>query len=416
MLVMNSATKEAPLPKGKNTLRHDWLWSFGADMLARLGAIVVILYYFTFLGREAAGVIIVSYSYVIMCWLLVDLGLGAYGARQVALEGADVRRMQEEITSVRLMLSLVASALAAVLVTVMADASLSIALGFAVFLIFRGLSLDWFFKGLARFKLLAGVNISAAIAQMMVIPFINDDNWPQLAAVPFAVWAIVLAAVGWFATGGSAIKMLASTTIRNLRHLKQSLGFSLANGVSTIFQQLPIVSLSFVFAPAQIVGFGLMHRICMASMILFYAFGSAIYPRLISGVQKSMKGAQEMTVQATAIIGLLALAPAAGIAGGFAIPILRETYFANLSWIACLALISFLVIRSMTVAPMRLLFAANEQKRAVIASLISIFFYISSIIILYASNSVSISTISVFFAISEFISLIYLCTICRKIF
>lgn len=400
---------------GESSFRRDWFWSFLADVASRLGAIVVLTSYMTFLGQEVAGVILVSFSYVMMCWLIVDLGLGLYGARAVALEGADVLTLQAEITAVRLILSIGAACLAVLLVIFLGDGSLMIALSFGAYLVLRGLSLDWFFKGLAKFRLLAFVNISASVVQVAFLPFITEANWSQFGAVPFVLWAAVLSVVGWVASNTSPWNVLKALRPQSLAHVKSSIGFCLTNGVSTVFQQLPIVGLSIVLPASEIAGFGFLHRICMSSIMLFTSLGAAIYPRLVKRAQSSIGEAAKLTPKAMWIIGILALFPAAMVAVGYSVSHIQQTYFSDVSWIACLSLVAFLVLRSMRVAPMRLLFAANLQKQALLVNSTVLMLYIATLLCMHVFDNLTVDAVSVSFVVCELLILSFISKTVRRL-
>lgn len=396
------------------SLRRDWFWSFGADLLGRLGVMVVMFSYMTYLDREAAGIVIVSYSYVMTAWLLVDLGLALYGARQLALRDADVHAIRSEITACRLTLSIAAAALACAALMSIADATLPIASGFALYLVLRGVSLDWYFRGLARFRTLAVVNTFAGIAQLAALPFVDQDNWRQLASLPFAAWAVALAVAGWMAAGGVLAGVMRSLGRKSLRHLRYSIGYSLSNGLSTLSQQLPILALSVIFPPAQVAGIGFLHRGCVAGVIAFSSLGEAIYPRLVRTSQKSMTTAVAMSKRAMQMIGVLALFPAGGILVAYAIPTLRDKYFPGVSWVACLALACYFVLRSMRVAPMRLLFAANLQSRVTMVSTTVLVGYGATLTSLYFGDLFSIDTAMMAFCVAEFLVLVSICALASR--
>ena len=354
--------------KNPARLRRDWLWSLIAEVLARLAAIIVTAAYFTYLGKEAAGQFVVTYSYVMTCWLLVDIGLGLYGARQVALLGAPVKMLQLEITAVRLACSLFASVLVYVLLRQIVGTSVPVALSFGLFLILRGFSLDWLYRGTSRFKTLAVINVVAGIGQLAALPLVTPENWQITLGIPFTVWAAIISSYGWRRSGVSPLGVLRSVNRRSMAHLKRSFSFSVTNGVSTLFQQAPVLALSLMYAPAQLAGFAFMHRLALSSIMLFSSLGAAIYPRLVRQSARGLDQATAATLRATVLIGLVALVPAAGVLLGYAIPYLDITYFPGSNWTATLALAVFLVLRSMRVAPMRLVLAANLHHKAVLTT------------------------------------------------
>lgn len=395
-------------------LRRDWFWSLFAEVLARLASICVTIVYFNYLEKDAAGQLVVGYSYVMTCWLLVDIGLGLYGARQVALPDAPVKQLQLEITAVRLICSILASVLAYNLLRQIVGTSALVALSFGLFLVFRGFSLDWLYRGTSRFKELAAINLVAGIVQLGALPLVTNENWQVTLGIPFTIWAAIIASFGWRSSGVSPLGVLRSVNRRSMAHLTRSFSFSITNGMSTMFQQAPVLALSLIYTPAQLAGFAFMHRLALSSVMLFSSLGAAIYPRLVRQSVRATDQATAATLRATILIGLLALVPAAGVLLGHTIPYLNETYFPGTNLTSVLAVAGFLVLRSMRVAPMRLLLAANMHHKAALATTTALVVFSGVQAVMTQVGMASISNTALLFVGVEAGILVGLCLIAAR--
>jgi O-antigen/teichoic acid export membrane protein len=249
---------------------------------------------------------------------------------------------------------------------------------------------------------------------LVVLPFVTRENWELTAALPFVVWSLVMSASGWWRTGVSPIEVLKVINMQSMSHLRHSVGFLASNGLSTLFQQVPVLALSLVYEPAQLAGFAFAHRLCMSTVSLFGSLGAALYPRLVRGAEESVPRATRMAMRAMFAIGFFALLLASIAVGLYAVPQIRNLFFIGLTWGGYLPMVLYLVLRSMRVAPMRLLMASGRENWAAYVTCLVLILYSTLLATLSVMSSLSIVNGAVLFVLCEAGVLISLCVIAAR--
>lgn len=389
----------------ETTLKKLWLWSFIAEFASRLGPIVLVLLYLPYLGAEAAGTTLISLSYTMTVWLLVDLGLGFYGIRLIAEGDKDSLVVQSQITKARLILSIPCALILMTLLAVIGVPTL-VATGFAIYLVFRAMAGDWRLRGEERFKDLAIVCILSSVLQLVSAAIlVRPISWEYFASLPWVVWSFTLAICSWRKTGLNHRLLIRMPVWPSLNHIKISYGFSTTNGLSVLFGQAPILILSQFYAPAALAQFALIHRVILSSNLFFQTLGAAIFPRLVRNLQVDSASAMEVVRQAFGITAILSLAIAVLIAAVYMIPFTRNAYLTEVSGLTIAGLTAFLLLRSLRENSMRLLLAQGATSRASIDVLVGFFTFAALISSTAIVGYTSISIVSVSFALAESIIL-----------
>lgn len=347
------------------SLRSDWAWSFLADLGAKLAPSITVLVYYAALGSEQGSQIVVAYSYTLVAWIFIDLGLGLYGAREVAREGADIDRLHVEITVARLSLAVpIGLALTLALAYVLNITTLE-AFGFGTFLVARSLAVEWRLRGEGRFRALSRVTQSALIGQLVGLGAVFLLNLTEnFLSLPFALWAILLAVLSWRVSGVRWANLYGGSVRSGLRHLLVSYQLSLVNGVSTFAQQLPIIALSLVYPVASFAGFALLHRLTLSGTMIFVSLGSAVFPIFVRAANEAPALAWRESLRLMGIIGLTCLPLIGLIMIMMQVPIIQKTFFPAVGMNLLLVMMAYLFLRSLRISPTRLLLAGNHQRLA----------------------------------------------------
>lgn len=354
----------------KRGLRSDWAWSFFADIGAKLAPSITVLVYYAALGSAQGSQIVVAYSYTMVAWIFIDLGLGLYGEREVAREGADVNRLHVEITVARLSLAIPIAFALAFALTYILDITALEASGFAIFLVARSLATEWRLRGEGRFRALSQVTQLALIGQLAGLGAVFLLNLTEsFLSLPFAIWALLLAVLSWRVSGVRWARLYVGPFGAGFKHLVVSYQLSLVNGVSTLAQQLPIMALSLAYPVASFAGFALLHRLTLSATMIFVSLGSAVFPRFVRAAKDSPAQVWRESLRLMGIIGLSCLPLIVLIILVMQVPIIQKTFFPAVELGLLLVMMAYLFLRSLRISPTRLLLAGNQQRLALRASI-----------------------------------------------
>lgn len=388
-------------------LRQVWLWSLSAEVSARLGTIALLVLYLPLLGDTAAGTVLIAFSYTMTAWLLVDIGLGFYGVKQVAQQDRPADEIQSEITKARLILCLPVLALLLAMLVGYFRLPVGIAAGFGVFLLARALAGEWRFRGEERFVTLAKVSILASLAQIACFAaIVRPDNWSETASLPWACSGIALLLGSWISTGMTPAALWRVESGKALSHLKTSYGFSVTNGLSVLFGQSPILLLSLFYPAAALAQFALLHRLILSANLFFQTLGAAVFPRIVRSERGDGKESRELNWAIVKISVLFSGCIGAGTLVAYAIPFVRETYLSDLQLGVLVSLLVFFLLRSVRESYMRLLLARGVMGEAMsnVGSGLVLFAVVCGVGFVLAN--LTILVVSIGFAVAEAVILL----------
>lgn len=387
-------------------LRSDWVWSVLADIGAKLAPSITVLTYYTTLGSAQGSQIVVAYSYTMVAWIFIDLGLGLYGAREIAREDADVDRLHVEITFARLCLAVPIGLALVFVLTHILDITTLEPFGFAIFLVARSLATEWRLRGEGRFKALSHVTQIALIGQLVGLGAVFLLGLSEsFLSLPFALWAVLLAVLSWRAAGVRWARLRGGFTGAGFKHLLVSYQLSLVNGVSTIAQQLPIIALSLVYPVASFAGFALLHRLTLSATMIFVSLGSAVFPRFVRAAASDPAQAWRESLRLMGIIGLTCLPLIALIVLVVQVPIIQTTFFPSVGLGSLLIMMAYLLLRSLRISPMRLLIAGSQQRLALRASIAAAALLVVMLGVGFLCDSLTVQYAALAFMLAEIVML-----------
>lgn len=344
-------------------LAQNSVLSFGSELVARVGALGTLAIFIVLGDPAQAGSAVTGVAYAMTAWLLLDVGLGYYGTREVAAQPSNADLLQSELTITRLSLAVIVVPVLIAINAIVLELNLATAVGFAAFIVLRAGAGDWRLRAESRFGALFLINSVASIAQLTTA-FAVLTLQPESVALPWFVWSLILLVGCWLQTQMNVGRLFAVRILDSLRHLKTSVHFALSNGATVLFGQLPLLSLSLILLPEQIAGFGFAHRLAIAANIVSQSIAVAFFPRLVTSFDQNSPDSVRLAR------GLTVLTIAASAAVAASVPLflvtlgLVEELFPLAERSALLLLAIFVVARGAREAGTRTLFARREEQTA----------------------------------------------------
>lgn len=390
----------------KRALWLDWAWSLFADLGSKLAVTITVLVYYAALGPIQGSQILVAYSYAMVAWICIDLGLGLYGQRAVAQHDANVNRLHIEITFSRISLALPIACSLAFVLNYLVDISLLDASGFAIFLIARSLATEWRLRGEKKFKVLSHVTQLALIGQLTGLGAVFLLNLTHsFLSLPFIVWAFTMALLSWRVSGVRWFRLFGASFGSAFKHISGSFHLSLVNGVSTFVQQIPIIALSLIYPVESFAGFALLHRLTLSATMVYVSLGTAIFPRFVRTANLDAAQAWRDNLHLMMIIGLTCLPMILAIVLGLNTPIVQKMFFPAVGLDLILVMMTYLLMRSLRISPMRLLLASNQQGLAMRASILAAAFLVVLLIVCYLFDYFGVLYVALAFLAAEILML-----------
>lgn len=301
----------------------------GGELISKLLAFAAFAYLARVLGPESFGYLEFALALVFFLTLISELGLGPFGAREVAKEPEAARRMAVHIVFLRSLLVAAALLLLALLVIL-----LNKPWPVRRLLLFYGLTLlglpgllPWLFQGRDRMHYVAAASIIRwAIFSAGVILYVSG---------PDRIWAVPL--IEGVAIGSAALFYLRSFS-SSFGSLRQPIDRSFA--LSALVQALPIgaselvwalkvyfatILLGFVLPASEVGWFAASHRIVISLHTFVWLYFFTLLPSIARSTQapsEVLRGLMKPSIQFTAWSAIFL-----GIVGtAFAGPIIALIY------------------------------------------------------------------------------------------
>lgn len=284
---MTGPSQRTPAPAGRRSLfarvAGNFAWGMVAEMSAKGALFLVTLRLAGVLGTGHFGEFSYLQTIFVFLWMGVDLGLNQYATREVARNPAGVSQLLADLTVMRFVLAASLGGLALAALATGADpATAWLTGGFVLYLLVRAVQPDWLLRGLERYRALAYVSIATALLQLAITWILIDGPEDYaLSSVPWFVsyllgtFGVVLAlrqsGVAWRRGSGSGP--------RGWRHhWSESIHFTFSSGVSTLYQNLPLLYLYWLGNAHQTGLFAAPFRLVVALLFVASVFPMTLYP------------------------------------------------------------------------------------------------------------------------------------------
>jgi O-antigen/teichoic acid export membrane protein len=317
-----SAVVSAPDPQISDAVKPrrlviNLLYLTAGELGAKLLTFASFSYMARVLGPWYYGILEFTLALMVFFTLPVDLGLGAYGAREIARHPRDATRLLHEITGLRLLLAVCsAAALAVVVLTMHRDIT------FRLLLTLYGLSLlggpfllQWFFQAHDRMHWVAIASIvRQGVFAVLVFLFCRqraDVLWIGMAE------CVSVAAVGAFCVYTARRRMQVSWAWPELhvsrlwQHLKQASPIGFTELAWAFMWYFCTVLLGFIFSDDSLGWFSASHRALMALHTFVWLYFFNLLPsisRCASLPNEHLLELMDRSLRFAAWIGLFAAA------------------------------------------------------------------------------------------------------------
>jgi O-antigen/teichoic acid export membrane protein len=349
----------------------NFAWGMVAEMSAKGALFLVTLRLAGVLGAENFGEFSFLQTIFVFLWMGVDLGLNMYATREVARNPGDVAPLLADLTAMRLALALALGGLALAGFSLRADpATTYLTAGFALYLVVRAVQPDWLLRGLERYRALALVNVATAALQLAITWLLIDGPEDYaLSSLPWLASYLIGTAGVVFALRRAGIPVWrrgASSGPRGWwRHWSESIHFTLSSGVSTLYQNLPLLYLYWQGSAQQTGLFAAPFRLVIALLFVASVFPMTLYP-VIADLETRGKGrALARLVAAAALATTVATGVVSAITAIWAESIVTmlygDEYLAGAPTLRWLSL--FLLLRAVRAVFVRVVGGMGHQRR-----------------------------------------------------
>jgi O-antigen/teichoic acid export membrane protein len=360
---------------------HGLAWGVTAEVAAKGSLFLVTIYLAGILGAADYGHFAFLQTLFVFVWMGVDLGLNMYSVREVARHPDEVSELAADITGMRLSLAVVLSVVATLAVWLAGGDAVQfwMACGFALYLLVRAVQPDWLLRGLERYRELAVVNLGmAALLLLATWAMIRDAGDAKLASLPwflsYLLGTIGMAAVLSVRVPGIDWSSMRVAPRRWLGHWRESIHFTLSNGVASLHQNIPVL---FVYAvgTASMTGlFAAPYRLVVALVYVSSVVPAVMYPVF---TDLHSRGRRNLLGKLTAAMSLSVLA-GAGLVTGVAFvqaealvqALFGAEYRASAEILRWLCV--FLLLRSLRAVFVRVVSAGGNQRQYSTVSFVSV--------------------------------------------
>lgn len=360
---------------------HGLAWGGTAEVAAKGSLFLVSVYLAGVLGAADFGHFSFLQTMFVFVWMGVDLGLNMYSVREVARRPAEVSEFTADFTGMRLSLALVLSTVAILVVWVAGGDAVQfwMACGFALYLIVRAVQPDWLLRGLERYRELAAVNVAMAVILLLATwAMIRDAGDARLASLPWFL-SYFLGTVGVLVAlrlrvPGLNWRAMRIEPRRWLGHWRESIHFTLSNGVSSLHQNIPVLFVYAFGTPTMTGLFAAPFRLVVALVYVSSMVPAVVYPIF---TDLHSRGRTATLRKLTALMSLAVLV-GAGLVTGIAFIYAEEVvellfgaeYRASAEVLRWLCV--FLLLRSLRAVFVRVVSAGGDQRKYSIVSIASV--------------------------------------------
>lgn len=304
-----------PKPAEPRRLAINFLFLSCGESVAKLLTFITFSYLARTLGPWNYGLLEFTLALMVFFTLPVDLGLGAYGAREIARNPQNARRLLQEITGLRIALAL-CSMLALGIFVGLIHKSIELKLLlllYGVSLLGAPFLLQWFFQAHDR---MLWVGLATIVRQMVfaLAIFVICRQHMPLVYVGLAE-CLSVAAVATFCIHVTRHQMNFGWPRPDLRishltgHLREAFPIGLTELAWAFMWYFCTVLLGFVFADQSLGWFGASHRALMALHTFVWLYFFNLLPsisRCVALPKQQLVDLMDHSIRFTAWVGLLA--------------------------------------------------------------------------------------------------------------
>lgn len=242
-------------------------------------------------SKEGYAEFILLLTLYTTAWIFIDLGIGTYGTRKVARNESEIQTFVVDVTVVRAFFAIVCSS---ILITLLLRSEIEFvsSIWWAAFVLLKAVTTDWLTRGTKRFKVLSSCQLLQSVAFLLSIYFVVYEE--LYLGAPWAISAFVFFVSITAANtlkrenAGSkvnvAVKSWREFFYRKYYIISNSIFFTLSNGLSSLYQSLPLLLVPVFFGVAYVAEIGLVFRVVLAMVFVFSLPGLVLFPFFASAI------------------------------------------------------------------------------------------------------------------------------------
>ncbi len=263
----------------------NFLWSLLGEGVSKGVIFITNVHLARVLGVSNFGVFSVAQIITLYLWVMVDIGIGMYGIREIARSRGDAESIANALITLRVVSGLAFfSIYSGVLFMVdMPFEARLVYLFSGLYLLTNSFYPDWVLKGLEKFKFIAvGSFITSGVFLASVLVFVDDPADTALAAL--------LSSLSFLC--GSLTLILALKRITGVRfrpafqpglwlhHIRESVYFTISGGFFLLYIFIPVLLIQLFMTSYEVGLFSAPYRIILAACSAGYLIPTAFYPVL----------------------------------------------------------------------------------------------------------------------------------------
>jgi O-antigen/teichoic acid export membrane protein len=307
---------QTPAPVEPRRLAVNFVYLAAGEFAAKLLTFASFSYMARVLGPFYYGLLEFTLALMVFFTLPVDLGLGAYGAREIARNPRDATRLLHEITGLRVLLAIVSMLALGSFIVFHQNIKLKLLLTlYGLSLLGGPFLLQWFFQAHDKMHWVAIASIvRQAVFAILVFLFCHEKTNVLRIGVAECV---SVAAVGLFCLYIARHRMRYSWAWPDLRlgrllvHLKQALPIGLTELAWAFMWYFCTVLLGFIYSDSSLGWFSASHRALMALHTFVWLYFFNLLPsisRCASRPHEHLLELMDRSVRFASWVGLFAAA------------------------------------------------------------------------------------------------------------
>lgn len=402
-------------------IKTNFFWGFLGETLGRGLMFILLVIFSRRLGPEYFGHFSFIQSLFMFAWISIDLGLGLFGTRSIATEKQHADEVANGIFFTRTTLASLIAIITILITLVTADSEMfAVVAGFSMYLILRGAQTDWLMRGFEDYRYLCMVLTISYIALFITgFSLVKTQQDFYLSSISWVVMGSIAVALGIHRARKKfniRLNYKKASLNQAIGYWKTSIHFTLSNGISALYESLPIFFL-FIFTNPETVGlYSAPFRLIIAAFFLVSIYPMTIFPVLSNLYKVNLrKYAQVINLSAigvfvfTVIISLISWLYADEII----IRLFSEKYSTSIP--AFKILLLFFVFRSVRAIFVRAICAGNGEKTYAKIAVLGLCMLCLLLSLLHLMKSLSLESLSISLVITEIIILLFLIISVRRL-
>jgi O-antigen/teichoic acid export membrane protein len=237
------------------------------------------------LGVENFGLFTLAQITICYIWIGADLGTYTYGIREISRNRGNFGKTFDALLTIKIVFGLIFFLMYSVTIcyflTDLEWMQKLTYIGCGLYLITYAFYIDWFFRGLEKFDILVWVSfVSSLLFLIIVFILVERPNDAFIAGFGWSV-SFLVGGITFFLIARFKLKLEYRPIISFAQwkhHLKQSLPFAIAGGLSMLYNYIPVFSVNYFGTKYDVGLFAAAYRIISLLSAPGYYIAGAVFP------------------------------------------------------------------------------------------------------------------------------------------